>query len=141
MADDKSKLPSIASILAAGTGRGLGNSGHSPPPPLGGLGLALLGLGRPELNSVYYNSKVVSLDGYRFVGCRFDNCTLQVSSLNFEIVQCVLDPSTRIEYSESAARVIRLFLGRYDWAYTTFHEFFVPKRNSDGTITISFGGA
>jgi hypothetical protein len=102
--------------------------------PQGGLiGL----LGKPEVRNIYYTEKLVVLDGYTFIGCRFDNCKLQVSTTNFDLVDCVIDPSTTIVYGESVTRIIRLFLSRFDWAYQQFNEFFVPKRNPNGSMTIS----
>ena len=98
----------------------------------------LLGLlSKPEVRNLYYNGKVVVLDGYTFIGCRFDNCKLQVSTTNFDLIDCVIDPSTTIVYGESVTRIIRLFLSRFHWAYEHFNDFFVPKRNANGSMTIS----
>lgn len=91
---------------------------------------------RPEAQGLYYNGKIVQLDGYRFVGCRFDNCILKIASDNFELIKCVIDNTTRIEYSHGLAKVIKLFLGRYPWAYEYFPNF-TPIKNQDGSETIS----
>jgi hypothetical protein len=104
-----------------------------------GLGLIAVRdmLGRQEVTGLYYNGKVVTLAGYTFKNCRFDNCRLIVSSDNFALDHCIVDPSTVVEYSTNLLRVIRLFLGRYDWAYAhqPFQPF-VPTKNPDGTITV-----
>lgn len=110
-----------------------GTRSAPPPPPQGLLGL----LRRPEVQGLYYNRQKIVLDGYRFIGCRFDNCTLEVSSLNFDLIRCVIDPSTVISYGPSVAKIIQLFNGRYDWASRNFTVPFVPVKNDDGTITIS----
>jgi len=109
---------------------------HVPPPPPPSQGLLGL-LRRPEVNGLYYNGQKIVLDGYRFIGCRFDNCTLEVSSLNFDLIRCVIDPSTVISYGPSVAKIIQLFNGRYDWASRNFAVPFVPVKNDDGTITIT----
>lgn len=92
---------------------------------------------RPEVKGIYYNGKKVVLDGYTFNGCRFDNCTLEVTSLNFDLIGCVIDPSTVISYGNSVLKVIQLFNSRYPWAYKNFAIPFVPIRNADGSITIT----
>ena len=91
---------------------------------------------RPQVHSLYYNGKTVHVDGYTFVGCRFDNCILQVSSLNFEIRNCIIDASTSIQYSSKLAKVIQLFLGRYPWSKQHFPPYFLPITNPDGSETI-----
>ncbi len=104
-----------------------------------GLGLSSLWT-RPEVRGLYYNGQVLRLDGYKFVGCRFDNCVLHVSSDNFELIQCVIDSTTRIEYSAKVSKLIKLFVGRYHWASQVFPAFFLPTKNSDGSETISDRG-
>lgn len=95
---------------------------------------------RPEVKGMYYSGKALTLDGYKFVGCRFDNCVLQVTSDNFEIIECVIDKTTRIEYSTNISKIIRLFLGRFDWATQYFPEF-VPTKHANGSESITdYGG-
>ncbi|MBT2325046.1 hypothetical protein J7E62_22185 [Variovorax paradoxus] len=65
---------------------------------------------------------------------------MKVTSTNFDLIECVIDPSTSVSYGVAIAKVLRLFLGRYDWAYTHFPPFFLPHRNEDGTITIDERG-
>lgn len=93
--------------------------------------------GRPEAKNFYYRDKSLKLDGYTFIGCRFDNCVLEVTSNNFDIINCVIDESTTISYGNSIVKVIQLFNSRFDWAYDHFHPYFTPRKNPDGTITIS----
>lgn len=115
-----------------GLGR-LGGLGMVPPPPppntLPGL------IARPEVQGLYYNGQTLALDGYRFVRCRFDNCTLYVSSTNFDLIHCVIDSSTSVVYGSSVIKAIQLFNSRHSWAYQQMPEF-APKVNADGTITI-----
>lgn len=97
----------------------------------------LLSGNRPEARGLYFNGKNIKLDGYRFVGCRFDGCTLEITSTNFEIIECVLDPSTRIIYGNTVLKIIQLFNSRQEWSYGIFPPGFVPQKNPNGSITIS----
>lgn len=103
-----------------------------------GLGLAGLAdlLQKPVVNGVWYNGKHIVLDGYKFVQCRFDNCQLHISSPNFELERCFVDPSTRVTYGEAPLRVIRLFNSPYQWFYENM-PVFAPTRHEDGTISIA----
>jgi hypothetical protein len=105
---------------------------RAPPPPPGALGQIF---GRPTVQGLYYNGKMVALDGYQFVGCRFDNCTLMVASPNFELINCVIDPSTVIQYGMETVKIVRLFNSRSEWMYASAPGL-APRRNADGTITI-----
>lgn len=99
------------------------------------MGLLSTALDRPEVSGAWFNGKSVKLDGFRFVGCRFDNCTLTISSVNFEIESCFIDGSSQIRYAGEVVKPIRLFNSRYDWVYEHM-PFFAPTKNPDGTITI-----
>lgn len=106
-----------------------------------GRGYGLLGRGlaqyltMPEVNSIWYNGQQIYLDGFKFVRCRFDNCLLVVTSLNFEIESCFIDESTRIQFLGETIKPIKLFNSRYEWVYEKM-PYFAPLRNSDGTITV-----
>jgi hypothetical protein len=91
---------------------------------------------RPTVQGLYYNGKTVPLDGYRFVGCRFDNCTLLVISTSFELINCVIDPETVIQYGMETIKIIHLFNSRDEAMYTAAPAL-APLKNPDGTITIS----
>jgi len=66
-------------------------------------------LQRPVAKGLYYNGKTIRLDGYQFIECRFDNCKLIVDGGNFEIVKCVIDVSTSIEFGRDPTKIIRLY--------------------------------
>ena len=44
---------------------------------------------KPELKGAWYNNQKFTIDGYRFVECRFDNCTLYVNTGEFEFERCM----------------------------------------------------
>jgi hypothetical protein len=119
--------------------KGLSNTGTTPASitPAGKILAAMLANTRPEARGLYYRNKTITLDGYTFIDCRFDNCTLEVTTLNFDLIRCVIDPSTTILYGTSCLKVIQLFNGNYDWAWNVFGKTFLPVKNADGTITIS----
>ena len=102
---------------------------------LAGLATLAVLLQKPEVKDVWYNAKKITLDGYKFSGCRFDNCELHLSSANFEMESCFIDQNTTIFYNGEIVKILKLFNGRYEWAYQTLPGF-VPVRNIDGTITI-----
>ena len=98
-----------------------------------GLLSAMLSL--PEVKDVWFQNQEVKLDGYRFVHCRFDSCQLSVSGTDFILERCFIDSQTTIQYLGSTIRIIKLFLGRWKWAYQNMRGF-VPTRHDDGTLSI-----
>ena len=101
-----------------------------------GLLQSLSTLGQLQIvDGLWFNQKSFSLDGYRFVGCRFDGCSLHVSTLNFELVNCHVDQKTVITYGPQTLKIVKLYNSRNDYAYN-FLSVFAPAKNADGTITI-----
>ncbi|EOI6422902.1 hypothetical protein ACMU90_003460, partial [Vibrio cholerae] len=92
-------------------------------------------LEKPIINSVWYNRKEVKLDGYKFVGCRFDGCTIVVTSANFELENCYIDDETVIKYGGDVVKTIKLYNCRNEYVIKNM-PFFAPVKNDDGTITI-----
>ena len=116
----------------------LGNNNPVQPGAFGfsgySSGLASL-FQRPEVTGLYYNGTKVVLDGYTFNRCRFDNCTLEISTLNFSLVHCIIDNTTVIEYGAEVAKLIKLFNARFPWAYSSL-PLFVPQKHADGTMSV-----
>lgn len=90
----------------------------------------------PEVKNIWYNNKLVVLDGYKFIGCRFDKCRLEISSMNFEIHRCLIDENTVIQFGANAMKIIRLFNSRHQPAYALYPQF-APVKHEDGTITVA----
>lgn len=107
-----------------------------PPGPTGLLGLFS---GLQAVAGLYFNGQAVHLDGYRFVGCRFDNCTLHVNSANFELVNSVIGPTTQIQYGRGLNKVIALFTGRYPDLLHRFPPGFIPLKGGNDAETIQDG--
>lgn len=114
-----------------------------PPPPPSSLREAgqlaryqkLLAQGLPVVKGSYFRGQPVHLDGYRFEGCRFDNCHIFVNTTNFELDHCILDPSSIMIFGEDLIKVIRLFNREAEWG--SHYASWGPQKNTDGTITIT----
>lgn len=91
---------------------------------------------KPELKDTWFNGKEVKLDGFRFVNCRFDNCSLTISSNNIELINCLIDDKSTIYFEGDVINPIKLFNRKWDLVYETA-PLFAPVRNADGTITIA----
>lgn len=89
----------------------------------------------PEITGAWYNGKEVKLDGFKFVNCRFDNCTLTLSSNNIELDHCIIDDDSIILYSGDVLKPLRLWNRNTKWIYDNVPTF-APTKNDDGTITI-----
>jgi hypothetical protein len=109
---------------------------NQPHPFAGGLAQYFQ---RPEVRGLYYNGQRISLSGYKFVSCRFDNCILDIPSGDFDLLNCVIDASTVVSYGGDTMKIIKLFTSKLEWAYSTWPDL-VPTRNTDGSITITSGG-
>lgn len=90
---------------------------------------------KPTIQGVWYNGKSFKIDGYRFVECRFDKCTLHLDSTEFELERCHISDDTTLVYGASSIRPIRMFLARLDM-FDAVYPGFGPTRHPDGTITI-----
>ncbi|WP_143100073.1 hypothetical protein [Variovorax sp. 770b2] len=97
-------------------------------------------LARPEATGLYFNGKTIHLDGYRFSGCRFDNCVLIMASTNFEMTNCVIDKTTSIRYAGGLSKVLQLFLSKYEWAPLHFPQPFIATQHSSGGISLEDRG-
>lgn len=134
MNNDSSKKPGpLLPSWAGGLSQAQQPPSPYPPYPSGGLSQFF---SRPVVEGLYYNGKIIQLDGFRWVGCRFDGCTLLVNTPNFELINCVIDPSTMIRYGNETMKIVRLYNSRNDWVSANWPHL-APTRNPDGTITIS----
>lgn len=107
-----------------------------PPPQTSySPGLANLIPEMPTVNQVWFNQKELHLDGYKFVGCRFDGCKLHLSSTNFSLTRCKIDDTTVIFFNGKILNIIRLYNIRNQSAHM-FAPDLSPVRHGDGTISI-----
>ena len=110
------------------------SAANVPPPPSAWELMA-----RPEVIGLYYRNQHIVIDGYKFVNCRFDNCTIETRNGNFDIVSCIIDNSNQLKYGSESRKAIQLFTSRYDWAPNFLPSAFVGRPQPDGTITITSG--
>lgn len=118
----RKRLNATAEAAGGGPRRTIGqsvNANHTP------LTLA---------DGLYFRNKVVNLDGYRFLNCRFDDCQLVVLSPNFDLEHCVIDSGTSINYGPGLTRVIRLY--NANKIVTAANSHFAVRRHDDGTISL-----
>lgn len=96
----------------------------------------LLAMENPVAERMYFRDQDVWLDGYRFVRCRFDNCTLYIRSGQFEMDHCVIDrSSTKINYFDPARKIVRLFMNAYAPLSANMAGW-GPEFHDDGTLSI-----
>lgn len=89
----------------------------------------------PEMKFAYFKDKELTLDGWRLIGCRFENCTLNVSSTYFSIERCFVDDDTIVMWEGDAIKLIQLFNMRNDEVRSASPEFAATK-NRDGSFTL-----
>lgn len=118
---------SVGGLLAKGAIRRMASQG------VGGL-LNDPNALRVDVKNIWYANKEVTLDGYRFIECRFDRCNLVVASAHFELDRCLLDDATLITFKGQTHRIVQLFTSRLKNFPPTGGM--VPKQHPDGTISI-----
>lgn len=92
---------------------------------------------RPEVANLYFADQKVTLDGYRFVRCRFDRCSLIFTTSNFELIECVVDQSTTLAYGPEIGKVLQLVLWKTFGDIASMPPWLMPKHNPNGSITIA----
>ena len=92
---------------------------------------------QPQLvEGLWFNQKTVHLTGYKFVRCRFDDCTLVIANGNFSLEKCYLEPDTTIQFAHEAVKLIQLFNKDNQWVSERYPSF-SPEEHPDGTISIN----
>lgn len=108
-----------------------------PPPPSTPLNslAAVSNNFRKEVVGQWFHDASITLDGYTFINCRFDNCHITVSSPHFKLVSCWLDSGSAVFYKGGTPTIIQLFTRDFGLSGKEW-EGFVPTRNPNGTITV-----
>lgn len=101
-------------------------------------GLINSAIGLTEAKNLWYNGQELWLDGYSFQSCRFDKCTLNVNSPNFELVNCMISNDSLVIFQNHTGNLIKLYTRVFVDAEKSFLGFY-PEKNSDGTISIRRG--
>ncbi|MBH3366952.1 hypothetical protein I5R92_06610 [Pseudomonas carnis] len=101
--------------------------GIAPPPPPPPIPAP------PAVKGLWYNEKIIKLDGWRFESCRFDKCRLIIETPNFSLVDCYLDSTNFIVVSGKLVNALQFMaLGNEFDDSPEYH----PIRNPNGTVTI-----
>lgn len=54
-------------------------------------------LDRTLVQGRWYRDVTIKLDGYRFLGCRFEECKLWYATADYEITECAFVAGTTIQ--------------------------------------------
>jgi hypothetical protein len=74
------------------------------------VGLAALLASLPyRIERQWYNQQEFSVDGYHFIQCRFDNCTLTTTRGTFVFENCFIGPDCTIIFLGEASKAVRLY--------------------------------
>jgi len=69
---------------------------------------ALTNIELPRVRGNWYHHQAIELDGYRFEGCRFDNCALVTRLGAFVMDRCKI-ADCQVLYFDGAVRVVNLY--------------------------------
>jgi hypothetical protein len=83
-------------------------SSNSLPGPSFSLLSALLGSVHPQVEGQWFFNQDISLDGYQFVRCRFENCRITVSKGAFRLTNCLFTGCS-FSFSGDAIQVVKSF--------------------------------
>jgi hypothetical protein len=106
------------------------------PDPAGVSALAGLLAGfQPQIQNQWFHCQKVTLDGYRWVQCRFDQCEVTIAKGTFQLEGCYFSGCTFLWLNE-AGKAVRLHNLYVPEAITRWPGL-VPIYNADGTISIT----
>ena len=88
-----------------------------------------------QIEGQWFFNQQVALDGYTFLRCRFENCTLFASRGLFILDHCLVT-GCRIMFSDEALNVVRLWNLFLRPMSDNFHHSIHPVYHPDGTISV-----
>lgn len=89
----------------------------------------------PQIKHAYFRGQTVTLDGWRMTGCKFESCTLEVSTSYFVIERCFVDADTVVSWAGEAVNLIQLFHMRDD-SMRADQPGFAATKHTDGSYSI-----
>lgn len=89
------------------------------------------------LSDKVFIGRTFSVDGYRFVNCRFEKCRLSTYRGTFEFHHCWFDPLTTRIFGADAQKSVQFYAFK-DTKFAARPEF-LPKIYPDGSISIATG--
>lgn len=124
---------SCLTIFMAHRRQDVANENANPPLPPSALGLIFAGF-PVEVKGQWFHRQRISLDGYKFEKCRFDNCELVTDKGTFAIDHSFFQGCSFL-FTGEAQRVVKLFhltLPMNVWSSMGLRPYF----NDDGTLSI-----
>lgn len=91
--------------------------------------------GNPVVKNQWFNGQVIGLDGWHFISCRFDNCSLRISTPAFFLENCFIDDTSSVTFTPELIELVRLFNFRNRYMQNGYPQY-CPTVNPDGTITV-----
>lgn len=91
-----------------------------PPPP-------------PVVRGLWYNNKIIKVDGWNFENCRFDKCLFVAESPYFSFKDCFIDSTNAVEFQGALVNVFQL---SESVPIKVGIEALKPHVNADGTVSI-----
>lgn len=97
---------------------------------------------RVRVQGKWFSRSNVSLDGYEFESCRFDNCTIIIETGDFIMRNCFVAENNRVLMAHGARKAVSLLiyrLGQNNAVLKTILsglEGLHPKIKQDGTISV-----
>lgn len=89
----------------------------------------------PVVRNQWFNNQEITIDGWHFISCRFDNCQIYVGSPKFKLENCFIDEKSQLIINNEASNIVRLFHLRNKFMIDN-HPFYAPRFNADGTFSI-----
>ena len=117
----------LASILAP--------SGVTPPDPYAGALGAFFSAHPVVITGRYFRKKSISLDGYNFSQCRFDECEFHVTKGNFSFDKCFFQ-GCNLSFSLDAGRTVQLYNIVATEAWEKGWTAVLPTMDGEGAISI-----
>jgi hypothetical protein len=89
------------------------------------------------LSDKVFIDRTFALDGYRFINCRFERCTLTTNRGTFELHHCWFDDATQRVLGSDAQKCVQFYAFKNDKLKAS--PGFGPTVYPDGTISIALG--
>lgn len=88
---------------------------------------------KTPVNGLWFNKKVIYLDGYHFISCHFDECEIHYTNADFIIENCKFT-DCRYSHPSNGVRAIKLFNLNHPEVQTNAN--FRPTYGGNGTVSI-----
>lgn len=83
-----------------------------------------------------YKDEAISLDGYTFTNCCFNNCVLETDSGLFALKACLIMQNCTFVFGPAAMRIIKVFNLQWPPSGPAAHPVYNAKAEPHGTLTV-----